>query len=348
MARVIVTPELAETLRSMRLQNKIQAKVLAEHIEKSPAYISKLESGNIQSIDNHELHSILQFISCTDSSPDVIAEKIYASLKFKYTKQEIEEQLWFTNFDTVERKIPIPESLVDAIKTRMQSLGITREQLLRRINSNEALTEEENNDDSISYNQWYHQSRIGGSAQSIKMRMNPKQLDAILDKEVDVSPYVFVFSVMLYVLKAEQFGDQVKISDEDNKELMAKTADMLNQHKFFSITEKNALISEKETQDEIFELLSAFDRDNIEIINDIISGFKFATECNIKDTNIQLRNFRDNMLWDLGFMIKIISLDYKALEKISVSNKRNLIAAIEKLIFDYSQIPENMNKIETY
>ena len=50
MARAIVTPELADTLRSIRLQNKIQAKALATHIGKSPAFVSKLESGNIQTM----------------------------------------------------------------------------------------------------------------------------------------------------------------------------------------------------------------------------------------------------------------------------------------------------------
>lgn len=51
MPRAIVTPELAETLRGIRLQNKVQAKNLAAHIQKSAAYISKLENGNIQTID---------------------------------------------------------------------------------------------------------------------------------------------------------------------------------------------------------------------------------------------------------------------------------------------------------
>jgi transcriptional regulator with XRE-family HTH domain len=347
-ARVIVTPELAETLRSVRLQNKIQAKVLAEHIAKSPAYISKLENGNIQSIDNHKLHSILKFIYCSDNSTDVIAEQIYATLKFKYSKKEIEDQLWFRNFDTVERKIPILDSLVDDINIRMQTLDITRQQLLKRINDNEALTEEERNDNSFPYNQWYHKSNSEGISQSIKMLINMKQLDDILDKNVNASPYIIVFSVMFYILKIEQFGNLKSIPTNENNKILLKTADILNQFKFFSIAEKNFFISKKETHEDIFNLLSAFDRDNFEIINDIISYFKIATDCNIIDTNIKLKNFRDNMLWDLGFMIKIISLDYKTLEKISVSNKRNLISEIEKLIFNFLKLPENMNKIEAY
>ena len=92
MPRAIVTPELTETLRGIRLQNKIQAKNLAAHIGKSPAFISKLESGNIQTIDTKELYSILQFISGENSSTE-LAEQIYASLRFKYSSKEIEEQL---------------------------------------------------------------------------------------------------------------------------------------------------------------------------------------------------------------------------------------------------------------
>jgi len=291
---------------------------------------------------------ILKFISNTDSSFDEIVEKIYASLKYKYTPKEIEQQLWFTNFDTVERQIPIPESLVDAVTTNLCSLGITREQLLKRINANEALSDEDNHDASIPCNQWYPQRRIGDGAQSIKIQLLPEQLDSILDRGVDISPYVFVFAIVFYVFKMECFGDQVEISDDENSDLMSKATNMLNQHKFFSLAEKNALLSGKETETEIFELLNTFDRDNIEIINEIIAKFKFATECNIKDTNIQLDNFRKNMRWDLGFILKVMSLDYKSLETTSVSNKRNLITAIENLIIEYSQMPENMNKIETY
>lgn len=348
MPRAIVTPELAETLRSIRLQNKIQAKGLAQYIGKSPAFISKLESGNIQTIDNRELYSILQFIGCSGDNPHELAERIYASLKFKYSKKEIDEQLWFTNYDTVERQLPIPESLVDDINSRIEAAGITHQRLIARINANEALSAEELDDDNIAYNQWYHQSRIGGSAQSIKIKLSESQMEEILGKKLDVSPYVFVFCILFYVLKIEQYNDTVLLPDNENKDLMAKTTNILNEHKFFSIAQKDALISEKQSKEEVVDLLSSFDKDNIEILNDIISGFRFASEYNIKTTNEQLKKFNENMHWDLGFMLKIISMDFELLEKTSVSNKRNLIAAIEQLLTEYSQIPDDRNKIESY
>ena len=78
MPRAIVTPELAETLRSIRLQNKVQAKNLAAHIQKSAPYISKLENGNIQTIDTEELYKILQYIS-NESNSTELADQIYKS-----------------------------------------------------------------------------------------------------------------------------------------------------------------------------------------------------------------------------------------------------------------------------
>ena len=160
MARVIVTQELADTLRSIRIQSKIQAKSLANHINKSPAYISKLESGNIQTIDNNELYDILKFIIGDAGNYDEIAERIYASLKFKYTKKEIDEQVWFTNFDTVERSIPIPNSLIEDLNNKIKKTNISIPKLLERINANEALDDDEINDPNIPYNQWYHQKKI--------------------------------------------------------------------------------------------------------------------------------------------------------------------------------------------
>ena len=99
--------------------------------------------------------------------------------------------------------------------------------------------------------------------------------------------------------------------------------------------------------EEVYEILSSFDNANIEILSDIISGFRFASEHNIKTTNEQLQAFRQNMHWDLGFMLRVISLDFKSLEKTSFSNKKALISEMEKLVSKYAQLSE-MHNIEEY
>lgn len=347
MPRVIVTPELTETLRNIRLQNKVQAKKLAEYLRKSPAYISKLENGGIRTIDTKELYNILQFTFRGNNSMEV-AEKIYKSLKIKYSPKEIEEQLWFTNYDTVDRLLPIPEALIQELNYRIKKLGISRQYLNERINANEALTSEEINDNSIPFNQWFHQKHISDNTQSIKIKLPEKQMSMILDRQVDVASYVFVFCILFYILKIESYGETVNLSDDENSLLMKQTTSILNSYKFYSILEKNTLIAQKQTKDEIHELLNTFDNANIEIINDILACLHVASEHNIKSTNEQLEQFKINMHWDLGFMLRLIGMEFSLLQKTSVSNKKNLLNEIENLIRRYSAIPEEQNIIEEY
>ena len=76
MAKVYVTQELAETIKSIRLQNKILSKDLANIIDKSPAYVTKLEKGEIQTIDIDELNKIFNYIIGDDTSFDETIQKI--------------------------------------------------------------------------------------------------------------------------------------------------------------------------------------------------------------------------------------------------------------------------------
>ena len=94
--------------------------------------------------------------------------------------------------------------------------------------------------------------------------------------------------------------------------------------------------------------MSSFDNDNIDIINDILSGFRFASAQNIKSTNEQLKCFCQNMHWDLGFMLALISRDFKILDKTSVSNKKKLLQEIDNLIKKYADLPDEQNRIEEY
>lgn len=346
MPRYEVTPGLAETLRSMRLQNKIQANKLAAHIGKSPAYISKLENGSIQTIAPEELSAILKFISGEDHSVE-IAEQIYDSLKIRYSAKEIETQLWFINYDTVECQIPLPRSLLEDLNGRIRNLGITHQYLCSRINANEALTPEEIADKNLPYNQWY-QCKKDAAAQSIKIKLSEKKLSDLLDNKFEMVPYVFVFCVVFYILKIEKYGDTIVLSDEENALLMRAATDLLNSHKFYSIAEKKLLMSNKQTFEDVNDLLSSFDKDNMEHIENILSWFSLATDHNIKYTNEQLKAFAANMQWDLGFMLRIISFNYMCLEETSVSNKRQLLAEIEDLIQKYAAIPKKKNLIEEY
>lgn len=348
MSRVTITPELSDTIKKLRTQNKIQAKLLAAHIEKSPAYITKLENHEIQTVDADELPEIFQFIT-KESSEAKSAEQIYNSLERHYTKEEIENQLWFTNFDTVIRKIPIPEQLVDEINNIMESEDISISYLTERINSNEALPDNDINDESIEFNQWYIKDD-NASRSRIKIQISEDQVNRILNKSEEVSSYIFVFCILFYALKIKHYKDAIKIDDDTYQKLYKETTSKLNLYKFFSISAKNILYKQekKNPNKDIEKLLNNFDKENNGYIIEILSKIILASEYNIKNTNAQLSAFTQNLNWDLGFMLRLLSMDFSTLTNTSVSNKKELLNDIEKLIKKYQELPSELNLIENY
>lgn len=347
MARAIITPELSDMIRSMRLQNRYTSSELANSINKSTAFISRIENGIIKTIDTDDLYRILKEL-IKENSESKIAEDIYNSLTIKYTSEEIKNQLWFTNYETVKCQIPIPVALIDDINTRLMKTNATRELLLQRINSNESLPEKEAKNESIPLNQWYTSKLGDQSYRSIKIHITEKQLSSILNKSTQSCAYIFIMAISFYLFKIERYNEKITLTDAENLELMNTVTNYLNSYKYYSTSEKNRLLRGAKSQEEYRKILTSFDVEYYDLIIDIISGIKYASERNISDTNDKLRAFDKNMHWDLGFMLKIISLGYSDLEAITVTEKKKLIQDIEKIIKDYKDRNDGEQSIEYY
>lgn len=345
MPKTIVTPELASTLKLIRLQSGIQAKALAEHIGKSSAYISKLEKGEIKTVSEETIDKILEFLVTDEEERESLAERIYSLLEVKLTKKDIEEQIWFANFDTVYRELPVPPQLIDIFNQKLSSLNRSREYLLKRINGNEALSENEINDPNIEFNRWYSASN-DGKVSSIKIKLDIDLVDDILEQRVSKAPYIVIFSIALYILKIEQYGDRVLLTQQENMLLMDNATAFLNSFKFYSLIEKNRILSRAQTSEETECLLDSFDSENLRIISSILSQLKIASEIDVTLTNERLQSFDDNLQSDCWFMLKLISLRFSSLKKLSVSTKKELLDEIETLIEKYAS--GDMRKIETY
>lgn len=346
MPKIVVTDRLADTLKMLRMQNNIKSKDLAEHLGKTPGYISKLEKQEVKNIELETVESIFSFILGNNYKKTEIWEQIYASLQIKYSKTEIDEEIWFSNFDTVYRHIPIPDTILDLFNQKILSLGITREFLLQRINANEALSEEELNDENITPNVWYTATTDGNA--SIKIQMTEEMLSNILDKKTPSSSYVFIFCILYYLLKIEKFGSVVKIQNDEIVQLNHEVKNILNAHKFYSIIERESIISQANSKEEIQKLLSAFDNNNAKLISNILSELKFASDLNIQITNDRLTCFLKNLNADVWFTLKLISLDYHLLESVDMSQKKEFLKEIESLIQSYSDTQKSIKDTETY
>lgn len=346
MPKIVVTDSLVETLKMLRTQNSVKSKDLAEYIGKTPGYITKLEKKELKNIELETVESIFSFILGKDYEKNEIWEQIYASLQIKYSKAEIEEEIWFSNFDTVYRYIPIPDTIVDYFNDKILSLNITREFLLQKVNANEALSEEEINDESIKPNVWYTASTDGRA--SIKMSISEHMLSSILDKKMLSSPYVFVFCILYYLLKIEKYGSIIKLERTQIIQLNQEVKSILNSHKFYSIVERENLVSQAQSKEEVQSILSSFDNNNAKLIGDILGELKFASDMDIRKTNDRLTGFHKNLSTDVWFTLRLISLDYHLLESVDMAQRKEFVKEVEALIKKYTDNHKNIKNTETY
>lgn len=346
MPKIVVTDKLAEVIKMLRMQNGIKSKALAQHLNKTPGYISKLEKQEVKNIELDTVESIFSFILGEDYQKTEIWEQIYASLQIKYSKSEIDEEIWFSNFDTVYRYIPIPETIIDYFNDKIISLNISREYLLQKINANEALSEEEINDESIKPNVWYTASNDGRA--SIKMCISENILSDILDKKMPSSPYVIIFCILYYLLKIEKYGSIVKIENTQIKQLNQEVKSILNSYKFYSIAERENIVSQAQSKEEIHNLLSSFDNDNAKLIGEILNELKFASDMDIRVTNDRLTGFLKNLRTDVWFTLRLISLDYHLLESVDISQRKEFLNDVNDLIKKYADTQKAIKSTETY
>ena len=62
MAKVLITNELVDLIRSIRVEKKMTAKRISQSLQKSDSYIAKLEAGKIRSLSLEDLESIFSML----------------------------------------------------------------------------------------------------------------------------------------------------------------------------------------------------------------------------------------------------------------------------------------------
>ena len=353
MAKYSVTPELSETLRSVRMQNHISAKAVAEHIGKSQSYMSKLERGDIKSIQDNELTEIFRFIFGNERDLQVFLDsalgRILETLELRYSDDEIKEQVWFDNYDTVLRIIPIPEELVDHLNLRIESLGVSIDELCSRINANEGISPNVINTDRYPFNEWQpfvENHKI--TFRFIKMRVTAQAISDILEKRVRSANYVTLLALAYYITKIEKYGSTIQISDDDEQGVMTEATDFLTQHKFYSISVRAQLSKQMHSDTERKSLLSSFELENLDRVNDILKHFLALSQYDIASTNKQLAAFVRNLEWDSGFIMRLLSIPFFDMANMSFTIKKQMLQDIVSVVKKYKEIPAEQKRIENY
>ncbi len=345
-----VTPELAEAIRMSRIESNIASKDLASHLNRSPAYISKLEKGEIKTIEEEELTSILNFIIC---DKDSFAEKLEAfadNLFLRYDPEEIERnQLWFENYDWVICKVPVPETLVDEINERMDAADVHIKDLSFLINANLELDESDRYNDSIPYNQW-REKIIDGRVRNhyIKLKIDSAEITQLLDKETTAVSYLLVFVIVRFLLWMTEFPNSNMLTDEELLKISKETGKLLNKHKFFSIREKERLKRNTEMKKELNLLFSSDEQETTSFVQELISFVGIMGTLDVPRASKSLKSLNIALEWDAGFILKLLSLPFPEMDGVSFTNKKQLLQEIEDLIQKYKDMPATLKGLESY
>ncbi|MBQ3556595.1 MAG: helix-turn-helix transcriptional regulator [Oscillospiraceae bacterium] len=348
MPKIVFTPELAETIKDLRIKNKVPSKNVALAIGRSPSYVSKLESFGIKSISQEEFDHLLEVIITDGSTLDERREHLISLYTVKYSKAEREDQLWFYNLDRIAMQLPIPCSLVEEINDMLNSLCITVEQLVARINQNEELTEEDSKNAKLPVNEWFMSSGDPNSNFSIKLDLSEEYVSAILSNEVEFCSYTVMLAIVHYIIKISMHDSTHTWSEPDLRELEDKTQEVLDRNKFFTVSHKAMLLSSAQTQVEIDNILNEFDVRSRELINKILQHLKFATDINVVRSTARLEQYLNNLNWDPGFTMQLTSLKFDSIGECSYSNKVSMLKEIASVIAKYRDMPEDEKCVETY
>lgn len=339
MYKIVVTSQLSKLLRERRIEKGLTAKTLAEKLGLKTAHLSKIENGLIKTI-TPSLFQIFIDILYENNSEEETLRKIYNSLEYWYSKEEIDKQLWLINFDTVRRQIPLSLDLVKDLREKMKQNNIKLESLLVRMNSNEALTVEQKNNESYEFNRWFIPDKTHPEIKIIRIKITKESLENILSGKLDKISFIPVFCTAFYINKIIQYKDRIELSKEEYSDLMIQTENYLEQYDFITLNRKNIGLRKASTDEEFKSILTKYDKENIAIIQNIVEALKYASDLDIKLTNTRLSSFVENLKWDIGFMLKIVSLDYSK-EVNTFDKKKRLLEEIEKTVKNYQNKQKN-------
>ena len=349
MAKVIITEELTQLLKSLRIENGISAKALAEHINKSASYITKLEKGEIQSIHGDALFNILKFLLGEKSNPDEIIESVFRTLNYKYTTKEIENQVWFHNFDTVIRKIPVPEAFCTDTLEMLTANQISIDYLVERINQNEFIPDKSFCDiKTYPVNQWFECKFNGVSETYILLELDKVRIASLLNRKTSISNYVTLLAIIMYSLRLINYSIDAIIDKATIRDLQELAQSYLQRYKILTLTEKQARIEKALTKAERELQLSSYDVENLKVKDEFIELLDVYSEFNIKTANKSIASINKNMEWDAPFIMRIASIPFRELEPCSGTMKHAIISEIEQVFQKYKEIPSDKRKIEEY
>lgn len=333
--KVRLTDELSKLIKNTRINNGIKSSDLANHIEKSVAYVSKLESTGLKYIDFNLLKDILEFL--TKNTKEDFDDFITKTLE-KFHIEKIQEEDWVIRFDLELRQIPIPKELVNFINEKLKELNLTPEELVNIINRNEDLKSE-----NMDFSKYDKNTiiRMTDDTRFVIFDLNSSLVRDILNNKKRTINYITMLEIISNIFKLQGINNKNHI-DEIEK--------FLTGLKFYTLNTRNKLLKEKEKEQELHTILNQYDTENLEHITRIFQSIKVLSAWNVDYANHYLKELSESFnINDVPFIIAAVGRKFYNLRNLDKANKKSFLQELDDLIDKYSKLEyDKTNNFDEY
>lgn len=336
-----VTPELASLLKTMRAHNGVSSKDVTEHLGKSPSYLSKLEGGAVRTIDEEQLKDILSFIAGDSDFYEVVLPEIAGLLFGTIDSNRLVDQVWFLQYDVIERPVAVPEGMARDIALNFDSMHIAPKQVAEFINAN--IDSEMST--AFPANQVIAMDYSGHRRLLIRSNFPESAVEQVIRGKAPVTSYIILHTIVHTMFRMQRFpGIQTKLPPADAITLLNSVAEYMGRWEVHSLVGfSHFLIS-----DEFIEYQLPLANVQSGIIERIAAQLAEVVDHDSLNAISELNAFSKTLDWDPAFALKVIGLPFSKLNGMSFANKRKLVEEMTALVDHYDEMDDFERKIESY
>lgn len=335
-----VTPELALLLKTMRAQSGLSAKSLAERIGRSPSYVSKLENGEVKSVEK----GLLIDVVTTLSDGGLFETALPAAMRVLESFMEpsrLTSQAWLLQLDVVERQVSIPAAMAADLQAHLDDAGLDVPGLVRFVNANI----ETGLGAGFPANQIAAIDYEGQPRLAVRVSLDEASVACALRSEDTTLSYLAVDNIVFSLFRLAMFPDTVgKMPPEQAVPVLRRTASYMEQWGIHSLTGFSHLVS----SDEFVARQEPLARSKPHVIDRIAEALEEVAQHDALNAANQLNTFYETLQWDPAFALKLMGIPFSDLGDAGFRTKRQLLGEVQGILDRYEQLPDLEKRLEEY
>ena len=336
-----VTPELAKTLKVVRVQRGISSKEVADHLGKSPSYVSKLEGGDVKYIGAEALTGLLCFLAGSEDFYGEVLPAVASALEGVVGSKVTDDQLWFIHYDVAVRPVEVPAGMTAELAAAYDELGVTPAAIAAHLNANI----DSGMPDSFPANELLTLDSDGKQRLLARVEVTEDEVRGVVYETGHVTTYFFLYNVVHTMHRMRLYpGAAEKLPSDDAARLLRLTADYLGRWGVHSLMGFSHFISSEAFVARQAPMVGTEGG----VIDELAGQLREVMAHDSLRTASQLGQFRETLAWDPAFALKLVGIPFSALGTLSHTNKQRLLEDVEALVERYDQLDEFAKRAEEY